>query len=293
MKVFGGHKEAQMSRARAFVFTINNYTQEIIDDLMSKTNELSYIVFGEEIAPTTGTPHLQGYAHFKNPKTIVAARKTIPGHLEIARGTPEQNFNYTTKEGRSIHTFGEAPHQGKRTDIQKMRELAKSGATIMDLIEEATSYQTLRMAETLSKYSKPRERNEVEVLWFHGETGTGKTRTAVKLGGDDYWMTSKGLRWWDGYYGQKTVIIDDFRADFCTFHELLRILDRYPYRVETKGSSQYLNADRIIITAPYPPDNYYGNQSGEAHEQLMRRITSIRPFYKPEEMEWPNEDVFN
>ena len=86
----------------------------------------------------------------------------------------------------------------------------------------------------------------------------------------------RDLKFWDGYYGQKYVIIDDFRKDFCTFHELLRILDRYPYRVHIKGSSLYLEATTIIITSCFGPEEVY--ETREDLQQLMRRIDKIQIF---------------
>jgi hypothetical protein len=49
-------------------------------------------------------------------------------------------------------------------------------------------------------------------------------------------------KWWDGYANEKTVIMDDYRASLCTFQDLLRILDRYPLRVELKGACAQLSA---------------------------------------------------
>ena len=44
-------------------FTINDYSEEDIQEMkMFGTEYCTYIVFGKEIAPSTGTPHLQGYA---------------------------------------------------------------------------------------------------------------------------------------------------------------------------------------------------------------------------------------
>lgn len=44
-------------------FTYNNYTRESIESLKLKLRDYKY-AFQEEIAPTTGTPHLQGYIDF-------------------------------------------------------------------------------------------------------------------------------------------------------------------------------------------------------------------------------------
>ena len=36
-------------------------------------------------------------------------------------------------------------------------------------------------------------------------------------------------KWWEGYDGHEVVLLDDIRKDFCKFHELLTLLDIYPY----------------------------------------------------------------
>lgn len=50
-------------RSYAWCFTLNNYTDEEIRRLESL--ECERLVVGKEVAPTTGTPHLQGYIRFK------------------------------------------------------------------------------------------------------------------------------------------------------------------------------------------------------------------------------------
>lgn len=51
-------------RSRAFIFCLNNYTLQEIERL-TEMDCLKY-VFQEEIAPSTGTKHLQGCMYFKN-----------------------------------------------------------------------------------------------------------------------------------------------------------------------------------------------------------------------------------
>ena len=93
------------------------------------------------------------------------------------------------------------------------------------------------------------------------------------FGDERVWESGRNLKWWEGYDAHPNVLIDDFRKDFCTFHELLRILDRYPYRIEVKGTSRQLLAKRIIITCPYHPEIIYDTR--EDIGQLLRRITKI------------------
>jgi len=141
-----------------------------------------------------------------------------------------------------------------------------------DIVNEVNSFQGIRFAETLLKYIEKPRNWEMEITWIWGPTGVGKTRKAFEESTNPY-ISMKNLKWWEGYDAHEDVIIDDFRADFCTFHELLRILDRYEYRIEVKGGSRQFVAKRIWITSCYPPDKVY--QTREDIGQLLRRITKI------------------
>lgn len=83
-------------RSRAWLFTWNNYPADYSSHL--DTLAVSYIVAGEEVAPATGTPHLQGYLYFTNARTLSAVRKLLPGcHLTTPNGTHQQNDQYCRK----------------------------------------------------------------------------------------------------------------------------------------------------------------------------------------------------
>jgi len=275
-----------MSRARGWCFTLNNPSekegvemspQNYIDVYQNMPN-VAYIVVGDEVAKT-GTPHHQGYVYFKNPVRFDTVKEYLPKgcHIEQARGTSKQASVYCKKE-KILFEYGECPSQGKRNDISVVKGMVNSGAKMAEIIDAVDSYQAIKCAELILKY-KEMERSWVPlVYWFWGPTGTGKTRTAFEMC-EDPWVSGRDLKWWNGYDAHEDVILDDFRGDFCTFHELLRILDRYPYRVETKGGSRSLLAKRIIITSAMPPEIcYYG--VNERIDQLLRRITEIREFSK-------------
>jgi len=54
-------------KLRRHRFTWNNYTKANVEHLSNLTAEdCDYIVFGFEICPTTGTPHLQGYVEWRS-----------------------------------------------------------------------------------------------------------------------------------------------------------------------------------------------------------------------------------
>lgn len=94
-------------RARAWSFTLNNWTEDEYHNLINY--ESTYIIIGKETAPTTGTPHLQGYIRFKNAVRLTTLCAAFPKiHWEPAKGTPEQNITYCQKEN-NWEEHGERP----------------------------------------------------------------------------------------------------------------------------------------------------------------------------------------
>ena len=95
-------------RSRGWCFTWNNWTPE--NRATMESIVCTYIIFGEETAPTTGTPHLQGYVYFANARSLTSVRK-IDGKISwrAAKGDAQQNFDYCTKDGRNVHERGVAP----------------------------------------------------------------------------------------------------------------------------------------------------------------------------------------
>lgn len=256
-------------KKRSFCFTIFN--QFTLEDIKTKFDAAEYYVFGEEICPTTGKAHLQCFVYFKNPRSEKAVWKIIPGvHVETCKGSPEQNRNYCVKSGK-YHEKGECPRQGKRSDLDEIRDVLKDTNSMRKVVEIATSYQAVKMAEVILKYNETPRNWKPEVYWLWGPTGTGKTAAAYDILGKDCYTCLATGRWFEGYDGHKNVLIDDIRGDFMKFHDLLRLLDRYAYRVETKGGSRQFLAKKIVITSPYLPDNIYPNCS-EDIAQLNRRI---------------------
>lgn len=74
------------------------------------------------------------------------------------------------------------------------------------------------------------------------------------------------------------MIIDDYRTDFCKFHTLLNLLDRYPFQVEVKGGTLQFRPKRIFITCPKRPEDIWASRTEEDLAQLLRRITEVKCF---------------
>lgn len=268
----------------SWCFTWNNYPEnakEIILGWIDKRH-VKYLIAGAETAPTTNTKHIQGYVYWRTNTSFAKVKEFIPtAHWERAKGSWKQNADYCSKESILIE-HGEPPRAGARTDINEVREILQSGGSMRDVMIKATSYQAAKFGEMFLKYAPPQKRDWIPtVKWIWGPSGVGKTRMAFAES-KDAWISNKSLEWWEGYTGQSDVILDDFRGSHCNLSELLRILDRYPYRVMFKGGSCELLAKNIWITSCFSPQDCYRN-CGEKINQLLRRISEIIHIKPPEE----------
>ena len=85
-----------MAQSRNFVFTINNWNENHLDLL--ENLEAEYIIAGKEVAPTTKTPHLQGFVRFKSNKRVLTVRKVLaPHHVEVCVGGAKKAIQYCKK----------------------------------------------------------------------------------------------------------------------------------------------------------------------------------------------------
>jgi hypothetical protein len=66
-------------------------------------------------------------------------------------------------------------------------------------------------------------------------------------------------KWWDGYAGQETVIIEDMDEMGDKLGHLLKLWsDSYSLHGEVKGGTIALNYKRLIITSNYTIEHIFG-----------------------------------
>lgn len=115
------------------------------------------------------------------------------------------------------------------------------------------------------------------VFVYWGDTGSGKSRRAWEEASFDAFPKDPNTKFWDGYSGHRSVVIDEFRGAISISH-LLRWLDRYPVIVEVKGSSSVLVADTFWFTSNLDPRLWYPDLDNETQSALMRRFTEVIHF---------------
>ena len=263
-----------LGQSRTWVFTVNNYTDKDIEWVNSL--ECNRIVCSKEVGQN-GTPHLQGAVTFKRLYQFSQVKVLHnSAHWEIARAISD--FNYCKKFGGEIVRDESNGKQGRRTDIEDVREMLESGESLVQVSKKARSMHSISFAKawlSINEKHLPMG-TKISIHWYYGCSGLGKTKKVLDQC-QPYIPLS--FKWWDGYDGQSEVLLDDLRPDWCQPSQLLRLLDpyRFQYRVEIKGSSRPLLATTIYITTPWHPDDFW-RDTQEDTNQLMRRIDHLLHF---------------
>lgn len=269
-------------KIRNLIFTWNNPEEDFID-LLKSHEEISYCVCQlEEVS----TLHVQGYIELHKQVSFAKVAKWFKWHIEPRMGSQSQAIEYCRKEESRKDgpwEWGERKVQGKRTDVEGMYEAIKLGKRERDIAEEmpavhAKYFKAHDRYRSLVDYdlTKGERPLEVHVLW--GKAGCGKTHKAIHDSEDYYILSqpSNGNLWFDGYQGEKTLIIDDFYG-WIKFAEFLRITDKWQYRCPVKGGFTWAKWEKIFITSNSQPKDWYPNVSSDSNRwaAFERRMTSI------------------
>ncbi len=258
-------------KVRRWCFTWNNP-----DDFPEVPEYVRYMVYQREKGES-GTEHFQGYVECRVQVGLRKLKQWLgAAHWEEANGDYADNLAYCTKEeGRLADpvVYGEHVEQGRRSDLHDAAEtLAQGGLLAVALAHPELWIKFHKGFESLHSMRLAPRSGPPDVYWLYGPTETGKSRFVEEKEGPDLWWSGETLQWFQGYIGQEAVVFDDFRGDFCKFHTLLRLLDRYPLQVPTKGGSFKWLAKRIYVTTCLHPGRVYQNRSDEDFRQLYRRI---------------------
>lgn len=284
-------------QSRRWCFTLNNYSDSEYLAVIGLANSVSYLIVGKEVGET-GTPHLQGYVVFQSNCRLAGAKRHLGSrcHLACAMGSSAQNRAYCSKGGDFFET-GICPESdgGAREKIKwdLVKEAAKKG--FLDDVPDdvfVRNYSTLRqIAKDYQK--KPDDAPDVTGIWIHGKAGIGKSRYARF-----HYPTffDKNLnKWWDGYQGEDSVLLDDFSTDHaCLRNHLKRWADRYSFGAEIKGGALQIRPKNIIVTSQYSIDDIWEDEA--TRDAMKRRFTVhhlIFPWTEPTGESEAPRDILN
>lgn len=268
-------------QSKRWAFTLNNYSPEDEKILQGSMNSIfSYLIYGKEVGPTSGTPHLQGYFEVSKKRRGSAIKRDIgvtAMRLSTARRSAEVNSTYCSKDNVAFED-GCKMKQGERRDLLLIKEDIEKGKSLDYIWNEHFTNMIRYRNGLLSYYTRTKAKQFREppmVYILHGPTGTGKTYRAYNHDPESFWVYP-GKGWFDGYEGQHVAIFDEFDGSDLDFAQFKRITDRYPISVPVKGAYTPWCPKVIYFTSNIRPMHWWGEErkSEGWWDQLTRRVTT-------------------
>jgi len=180
---------------RDWSFTLNNYTEADCKMWERLAEESAMCFISKEIAPTTGTPHLQGRIVFRrNYRFTQWKKQEWADHFEWTKA--RSDICYMIKKD-SVIFIDKKKNQGKRSDLQDCIDSAAGGASKRKLFTDfgptmvrygrgiAEATKALKAPEPLANYTLADFPNWTPITDFTkspiicGGAGLGKTEFAL------------------------------------------------------------------------------------------------------------------
>ena len=233
----------QISPAKSWCFTLNNWTEEEYSSIVLLLEEHCCLyVCGKEIGEECGTPHLQGYLVFKTkkrPKSVFAFTDRI--RWKKAGGNATQNLEYCNK-GKDFIT------KGYPKPIKLIDPVYQWEQEILEIIK-----------------TEPDDRT---IYWYWSEEGNvGKTAFCKYLSvkHEAIALSGKGADVRNGIvdytkHKERTPelvlfpIPRSFNSDYLSYESIENIKDMYFYSGKYEGGMICGNSPHLFIFANCEPN---------------------------------------
>lgn len=296
-------------QSRKWQITINNPVAKGLDhdalkEILSHMKSVAYYCMSDEGG---STHHTHIYIYSNSPVRFSTLKNKFPtAHIELARGTSEQNRDYVFKEGKwqndkkrgtnlldTHEEWGEMPieRQGARNDLADLYDMIKQGASDFEILDNNPEYfcQIDRMEKVRQTIFQDYYKNQfrkLEVTYVWGETGTGKTRSVMEqYGYANVYRITNYAHPFDLYKGQEVIIFEEFRSSL-PLADMLNYLDGYPLSLPCRYNDRVACYTKVFIISNIDLRwQYDGLQrtEKESWQAFLRRIHHVKVYQNQKE----------
>lgn len=274
-----------MKKAKDYQITLNQVDKwEKVSKYLLSLKGITYLIAGKEKAPTTQHEHIHCYIQFKYSVSL-SLKKLEGAHIEICKGTPQQNKDYIMKSGNIILQKGVLRPWGGFS-ISYIKDLTDSERENLPFIYY-TKLKALKLDEE-TKLKASEYYKEVIVKYIYGKSGIGKTKYVKddiesmfenKVIESDCFNEVKFQNgFWIGISPTNKTLIalyDDFRDNQLPVTEFINFIDYNIHNMNIKNGFVKNTFKYIYITSIQSPYDLYISDFDETKEQWLRRITNI------------------
>lgn len=304
----GGITISKDTQSRKWQLTINNplekeWTHERIKEELKKIKSCVYYCLSDEIGKKEHTHHTHIFLACSSGVRFSTMKNRFPqAHIEIARGTSEQNRDYvfkigkyekekgTTKLPNTQEEYGEIPieRQGTRNDINDLYDMIKSGMTDYDILEENPSYMLKfelleKVRQTIKQNEYKNKMRDIKTTYIYGKAGTGKTFGIINEYGLENVcrVTNYNYGGFDMYKGEDIIVFEEFNSSL-KIQDILHYLDRYPLELPCRYANKTACFTKVYIISNIPLFSQYVDiqaQYPETWNAFLRRISIVKEYY--------------
>lgn len=295
------------TRSRKWLLTINNpaehgYSHDYIKSALASFKAVKYWCMCDEVGGKNNVYHTHLFIMGNNGILFSTVKKKFPkAHIDYCRGLAQENRDYVCKEGKykgtskeetnikdTFEEMGDCPVEkpGQRSDLVDLYDMIKSGMDNYDILENDPTYMMqldkIDRCRQIVKEKEFRSRfRELQVEYWSGKTGTGKTKTIMERYGYDEVFRVTSYRYpFDNYRGQDVIVFEEF-FDSLSIQEMLTLLDGYPLDLPCRYNNKTACYTKVYILSNVDLTDQYRDvqiRSAETWNAFLRRIHAVKIF---------------